>query len=398
VPSEPMIDGALTIGERRDPVHTINRTATGLQGFATHFLCIAQGQQHRSLCFAFDFPSGARRVRASADFGAPGLVTTQRWISVQQTRLSLLTASQFERNDAMNQIDAGLSGKFAIGGDIIINRLGFGAMRITGPGIWGEPQDRPEALRVLKRLPEVGVNFIDTADSYGPFVSEELIAEALHPYEGLLIATKGGLVRPGVTQGEWPRVGDPNYLGQCVRMSLRRLKIERIDLWQLHRIDGKVPLDEQFSAIREFIEQGFIRHAGLSQVTVEQIEAARKVFPVATVQNRYNLADRADEAVLDYCDANGIGFIPWYPLAAGDLAKPGGAVDTLAKAKGATPGQIALAWMLKRSPVMLPIPGTSRLTHLAENVAGAAVALTDEEFAKLDAASPPGNRYRVAAE
>ena len=266
----------------------------------------------------------------------------------------------------MTQIDASLSGEFAIGGDITINRLGFGAMRITGPGIWGEPEDRPEAFRVLKRLPEIGVNFIDTADSYGPFVSEKLIAEALHPYNGLLIATKGGLVRPGVTQGEWPRVGDPNYLGHCVRMSLRRLKIDRIDLWQLHRIDGKVPQNEQFGAIREFIDQGFIRHAGLSQVTVEEIEAARKVFPVATVQNRYNLADRA---------------------AAGDLAKPGGVVDTLAKAKGATPGQIALAWMLKRSPIMLPIPGTSRVTHLEENVAGAAVALTDEEFAELDAAS-----------
>jgi pyridoxine 4-dehydrogenase len=298
----------------------------------------------------------------------------------------------------MTEIDASLSGKFTIGGDIIINRLGFGAMRITGPGIWGEPEDRSEALRVLKHLPEVGVNFIDTADSYGPFVSEGLIAEALHPYEGLLIATKGGLVRPGVTEGEWPRVGDPNYLGQCVRMSLRRLKIDRVDLWQLHRIDGKVPQDEQFGAIREFIDQGFIRHAGLSQVTVAQIDAARKVFPVATVQNRYNLADRADEAVLDYCEANGIGFIPWYPLAAGDLAKPGGMVDTLAKAKRATPGQIALAWMLKRSPVMLPIPGTGRVTHLEENVAGAAVALTDEEFAELDAASPPYNRNRAAAE
>jgi aryl-alcohol dehydrogenase-like predicted oxidoreductase len=298
----------------------------------------------------------------------------------------------------VTSISAAQSGTFKIGGDITINRLGFGAMRITGPGIWGEPEDRPEAFRVLKHLPEIGVNFIDTADSYGPFVSEELIAEALHPYEGLLIATKGGLVRPGVTEGEWPQVGDPNYLGQCVRMSLRRLRIERIDLWQLHRIDRKVPQDEQFGAIREFFDQGFIRHAGLSQVTVAQIEAARKVFPVATVQNRYNLADRADEAVLDYCEANGIGFIPWFPLAAGDLAKPGGVVDTLAKAKGATPGQVALAWMLKRSPVMLPIPGTSRVAHLEENVAGAAVTLTDEEFAELDAASPPDNRYHVAAE
>jgi pyridoxine 4-dehydrogenase len=287
----------------------------------------------------------------------------------------------------MTQIDASLSGTFAIGNDITINRLGFGAMRITGPGIWGEPTDRPEALRVLKRLPEIGVNFIDTADSYGPFVSETLIAEALHPYDGLLIATKGGLVRPGIAQGQWPIVGDPDYLRQCVQMSLRRLKVERIDLWQLHRIDPKVPQDEQFGVIREFIDKGYIRHAGLSQVSVAQIEAARKFFPVATVQNRYNLADRADEDVLDYCTAEGIGFIPWYPLAAGDLAKPGGLVDTLAREKGATPGQIALAWMLKRSPVMLPIPGTSQVSHLEENVAGAAVELSDAEFATLDAAA-----------
>jgi pyridoxine 4-dehydrogenase len=288
----------------------------------------------------------------------------------------------------MSKIDARLSGEFKIGADLTIHRLGFGAMRITGPCIWGEPQDRPEAIRVLKRLPGIGVNFIDTADSYGPFVSEDLIAEALHPYRGLLIATKGGLVRPGVTEGEWPNVGDPNYLGQCVRMSLRRLKVDRIDLWQLHRVDRKVPQAEQFDAIRSFIDQGLIRYAGLSQVTVEQIEAARKVFPVATVQNRYNLADRADEDVLDYCEANGIGFIPWFPLAAGDLAKPGGVLDKLAKTKGATPGQIALAWVLKRSPVMLPIPGTSRVVHLEENVASAAVTLTDAEFSQLDAASP----------
>ena len=288
----------------------------------------------------------------------------------------------------MAQPDARLSGTFAIGGDLVVNRLGFGAMRITGPGIWGEPEDRPEALRVLKRLPELGIDFIDTADSYGPFVSEDLIAEALHPYEGLTIATKGGLVRPGVTAAQWPIVGDPNYLGQAVRMSLRRLKVERIDLWQLHRIDPKAPKGEQFDAIKGFIDQGFIRHAGLSQVSVEEIEAARKVFPVATVQNRYNLADRADEDVLDYCEANDIGFIPWFPLAAGDLAKPGGVVDTLAKAKGALPSQIALAWMLKRSPVILPIPGTSKVAHLEENVAGVAVELTDQEFAELDAASP----------
>ncbi|MGV6873248.1 aldo/keto reductase [Pseudochelatococcus sp. B33] len=287
----------------------------------------------------------------------------------------------------MANIDASLSGQFAIGGDITVNRLGFGAMRITGPGIWGEPEDRPEAIRVLKRLPELGVNFIDTADSYGPFISEDLIAEALHPYDGLLIATKGGLVRPGIEPNPWPIIGDPHYLRQAVRMSLRRLKIERIDLWQLHRIDPRVPQGEQFDAIKSFIDDGFIRHAGLSQVTVEQIEAARKVFPVATVQNLYNLGNRADEDVLDYCEANGIGFIPWYPLAAGSLARPGGLVDKLAKAKGATPGQIALAWLLKRSPVMLPIPGTSRVAHAEENVAAASVTLSDAEFAELDSVS-----------
>ncbi|EOX6785747.1 aldo/keto reductase [Pseudomonas aeruginosa] len=287
----------------------------------------------------------------------------------------------------MSIINASAAGTFRIGGDIEINRLGYGAMRITGPGVWGDPQDRPEALRVLKRLPEIGVNFIDTADSYGPFVSEELIAEALHPYDGLLIATKGGLVRPGVEPNPWPIVGDPHYLRQAVQMSLRRLKVKRIDLWQLHRIDPRVPQQEQFDAIKSFIDDGFIRHAGLSQVTVEQIEAARKVFPVATVQNLYNLGNRADEDVLEYCEANGIGFIPWYPLAAGSLAQPGGLVDKIAKAKGATPGQVAIAWLLKRSPVMLPIPGTSRVSHVEENVAAAGITLSDAEFAELDAVS-----------
>lgn len=288
----------------------------------------------------------------------------------------------------MTTLDASLAGSFTIGGEITVNRLGFGAMRLTGPGIWGDPQERDEALRVLKRLPEVGVNFIDTADSYGPFVSEDLIAEALAPYGRLTIATKGGLVRPGpVMQGNWPIVGDPAYLGQAVRLSLRRLKLERIDLWHLHRIDPRIPQEEQFDAIRTFIDEGIIRLAGLSQVSIKQIEAARKLFPVATVQNRYNLADRADEAVLDYCAANGIGFIPWYPLGAGDLAKPGAIVDTLARAKGAKPGQIALAWLLKRSPVMLPIPGTSKVRHLEENVAAAAITLSDDEFAELDRAS-----------
>jgi aryl-alcohol dehydrogenase-like predicted oxidoreductase len=284
----------------------------------------------------------------------------------------------------MTSIDARQSGSFSIG-DRSVTRLGFGAMRITGPGIWGEPKDRDEALAVLKRLPEIGVDFIDTADSYGPFVSEDLIAEALHPYDGLFIATKGGLTRTG--PGVWPPVGRPEYLRQCVLMSLRRLKIERIDLWQLHRIDPKVPRDEQFGVIADFLKEGLIAHAGLSQVSVAEIEAARKVFEVSTVQNRYNLADRADEDVLDYSAREGIGFIPWYPLAAGELAKPGGAVDAIAKAHGATAGQVALAWVLKRSPVMLPIPGTSRVNHLEENVEAAALTLSDDEFATLDSAA-----------
>jgi pyridoxine 4-dehydrogenase len=281
--------------------------------------------------------------------------------------------------------DASASGHFTIGGDATITRLGFGAMRITGPGIWGEPADRDEAIRVLKRLPELGIDFIDTADSYGPFVSEDLIAQTLHPYTGMFIATKGGLARSG--PNAWQPVGRPEYLRQCVLMSLRRLKLERLDLWQLHRIDPKVPRDEQFGVIAAMRSEGLIRHAGLSQVIVEDIEAARKVFPVATVQNRYNLADRADEAVLDYCAANGIGFIPWYPLAAGTLAKPGGAADTIAQAHGATASQIALAWILKRSPVMLPIPGTGQLAHLEENVAGARVQLTADEFSRLNQAT-----------
>jgi pyridoxine 4-dehydrogenase len=285
----------------------------------------------------------------------------------------------------MTTIDARQSGQFKLG-DRAVNRLGFGAMRVTGPGIWGEPADRDEALKVLKRLPEIGVDFIDTADSYGPFVSEDIIAEALHPYDGLFIATKGGLTRTG--PGVWPPVGRPEYLRQCVLMSLRRLKVDRIDLWQLHRIDPKVPRDEQFGVIADFLKEGLIAHAGLSQVSVAEIEAARKVFEVATVQNRYNLSDRADEDVLDYCQREGVGFIPWYPLASGELAKPGGPVDAIAKAHGATAGQVALAWVLRRSPVMLPIPGTSRVAHLDENVAAASLVLSDAEYASLDGSKP----------
>jgi aryl-alcohol dehydrogenase-like predicted oxidoreductase len=280
-------------------------------------------------------------------------------------------------------LSAAASGVFRIGGDLPVHRLGFGAMRITGHGIWGEPADRAEALRVLKRLPELGVSLIDTADSYGPFVSEDLIAEALHPYDGLVIATKGGLVRPRA--GAWTPVGRPDYLRQCVQMSLRRLKVERIDLWQLHRIDPLTPRDEQYGVIADMIQEGLIRYAGLSQVSVEDIQAARKVFPVATVQNLYNLVDRSSEAVVEYCTAQGIGFIPWFPLAAGDLARPGTALDALVQRTGATPSQIALAWVLKRSPVMLPIPGTGKVAHLEDNVRAADIALSDADFAALDA-------------
>jgi aryl-alcohol dehydrogenase-like predicted oxidoreductase len=255
-------------------------------------------------------------------------------------------------------------------------------MRVTGKGVWGEPADRAASLATLRRLPELGVNFIDTADSYGPSVSENLIAEALYPYDGLLIATKGGLTRFG--PDIWAPLGRPEYLRQCVLMSLRRLKLDRIDLWQLHRIDPKVPRDEQFGVIRDMRQEGLIRHVGLSEVSVEEIGAAQKFFPVASVQNRYNLVDRASEDVLEHCAKAGIGFIPWFPLAAGSLAKPGSILDSIAKKKGASPSQIALAWVLQRSPVMLPIPGTGSVRHLEENVAAAGITLTDDEFRTLD--------------
>jgi pyridoxine 4-dehydrogenase len=274
------------------------------------------------------------------------------------------------------------SGQFKIGGDIPINRLGFGAMRITGRGIWGEPADHAEAIRTLKRLPALGVNFIDTADAYGPDVSERLIREALHPYRDLLVATKGGLARTGPDQ--WIPLGRPEYLIQQAHKSRRQLGVEQIGLWQLHRIDPKVPRDEQFGAIKSLLRDGVIRYAGLSEVSVAEIEAASRLFKVATVQNRYNLVTRGSEDVLLYCERRGIGFIPWFPLAAGDLARPGSLLDTVAKRHGATPGQIALAWVLKRSTVMLPIPGTSKVSHLEENVAAVNVELSDEEFAALD--------------
>ncbi|WP_413992524.1 aldo/keto reductase [Labrys okinawensis] len=282
----------------------------------------------------------------------------------------------------MSDLDAGKSGSFNIGGDLPVHRLGFGAMRITGSGIWGPPADHAEAIRTLKRLPELGVNFIDTANSYGPDVSEELIHEALHPYKGLVIATKAGLTRSG--PDIWTPNGRPDYLKAEAKRSLKKLGVERIDLWQLHRIDPKVPRDEQFGAVKELLDEGLIRHAGLSEVSVAEIQAAAKVFTVVSVQNRYNLVDRGSEDVLDYCEKHGIGFIPWYPLAAGDLAKPGSLLDRLAKAQGVAPSQVALAWVLKRSPVMLPIPGTSRVSHLEENVAAVNVTLSEADFTALD--------------
>ncbi len=282
----------------------------------------------------------------------------------------------------MSDINAAASGQFVIGGDLTVNRLGFGAMRITGSGVWGEPDDRQAMVRVLKRLPELGVNFIDTADAYGPEVSENLLHEALFPYTGMVIATKGGMTRPGPNQAT--PVGRPEYLRQCVLMSLRRLGIERIDLWQLHRIDPKVPRDEQFEGIRQMQQEGLIRHVGLSNVTIEEIQAAQQFFPVVTVQNMYNLVNRQSEDVLEYCTQANIGFMPFYPLAAGHLAQPGSLLNAIASTHQTTSSGVALAWMLRRSPVMLPIPGTGQLAHLEENVASVALALSDEEFHTLD--------------
>jgi aryl-alcohol dehydrogenase-like predicted oxidoreductase len=282
----------------------------------------------------------------------------------------------------MASINASASGTFKIGGDLEVNRLGFGAMRITGKGIWGDPANPKAARETLAKLPELGVNLIDTADSYGPFVSEDLIREVLHPYKGLVIATKGGLTRHG--PDIWAPLGRPEYLRQCVLMSLRRLGVERIDLWQLHRVDEKVPQDEQFGVIRDMQNEGLIRHVGLSEVNVEQIEAASKFFKVATVQNLYNLGNRQSEAVVDYADKHNIGFIPWFPLAAGELAKEGSVLSKIAKKLDATDGQVALAWLLKRSPVILPIPGTGSPDHLEENVKGASLKLSQEDFEALE--------------
>jgi len=271
---------------------------------------------------------------------------------------------------------------FTIGGDLEVHRLGFGAMRITGDGIWGPPDDPEEAKRLLRRVVEAGVDLIDTADSYGPEVSENLIAEALHPYpERLVIATKGGLRRTGPSQ--WPRDARPERLKECCEGSLRRLKLDRIDLYQLHSPDNRVPLEESMGALKELQDEGKIGHVGVSNVSAEQLERARAVVEVVSVQNRYNLEDRRSDDLLDACEAANIGFIPWFPLATGRLAEPGGPLDRIARAHEATPAQIALAWLLARSPVMLPIPGTSSIAHFEENLAAAEVDLSPDEVAEI---------------
>ncbi|HEX2864828.1 MAG TPA: aldo/keto reductase [Deinococcales bacterium] len=279
--------------------------------------------------------------------------------------------------------DARLSGEFQLG-DLGVFRLGFGAMRITGKGVWGEPADHDESIRVLRRCLDLGINFIDTADSYGPEVSERLIAEALHPYpQGLVIATKGGFLRTGPDQ--WVTDTRPEHLREALEGSLKRLKLDAIDLYQLHRIDeSKVPLEDTVGAAADFVREGLVRHVGLSEVNESQLSRAREIVPVVSVQNRYNLTDREWEGMLDVCEKDGIGFIPWFPLAVGDLARPGGRLDEIAGRLGATPGQVALAWLLRRSPVMLPIPGTGSVKHLEENTAAASVTLSDEDFADLD--------------
>jgi pyridoxine 4-dehydrogenase len=276
-----------------------------------------------------------------------------------------------------------MSDTFTIGGDLEVRRLGFGAMRITGPGIWGPPDDLDEARAVLRQAVELGVNLIDTADSYGPEVSENLIAEALHPYpDGLVIATKGGLRRTG--PGQWPRDARPERLKECCEGSLRRLRLERIDLYQLHSPDTAVPLEDSLGALKELQEEGKIRHIGVSNVSLEEFERARDVVDVVTVQNRYSLVERRSEDVLDACEEAGSGFIPWFPLATGDLAKPGGPLDEIARAHDANPGQVAIAWLLARSPVMLPIPGTSSVAHLEENVAAGELHLSEEDLHGLE--------------
>jgi aryl-alcohol dehydrogenase-like predicted oxidoreductase len=277
--------------------------------------------------------------------------------------------------------DAAASGTFQLGGDLPVVRLGYGSMQLTGYGVWGEPDDPAEAVRVLRRAVELGVNFIDTADSYGPFVAELLIREALHPYDGVYVATKAGFTRQGPHQ--WTALGRPEYLRQQVELSLRHLGVERIDLLQLHRIDPTVPVADQVGELAELQSEGKIRHIGLSEVSVADIEEASRTARIVSVQNLYNVANRRAEDVLEFCEVGDIGFIPWFPLATGELAKEGGPLTSMAEQHSASPSQLALAWLLRRSPVMLPIPGTSSVAHLEENVASAGIELTDDEFEAL---------------
>ncbi|EEB05241.1 hypothetical protein SJAG_00242 [Schizosaccharomyces japonicus yFS275] len=284
----------------------------------------------------------------------------------------------------MQKISAALAGTIKLADEYEINRIGYGALRVTGPKLWDEPEDKEGALRTLRGVPNLGINFIDTADSYGPETSENMIREALYPYEGILVATKGGVVRP--SPDGWEPVGRPEYLRQCVLMSLRRLGLKQLPLWQLHRIDPKVPREEQFQVIQDMQKEGLIKHVGLSNVSVEDIQAAEKYFKVVSVQNLFNLVNREAEDVLNYCEKKGIVFIPWCPLAAGDLCKSGSILDVAAKELKCSPSDVCLAWLLQRSPVILPIPGTSKLQHLEENVAAARIKLSPELFQKLDEA------------
>jgi aryl-alcohol dehydrogenase-like predicted oxidoreductase len=282
-----------------------------------------------------------------------------------------------------SQLPAAAAGSMTLGGDLVVRRMGFGAMRITGQGIWGDPPDRAKAHAVLRRAVELGVNLIDTADSYGPEVSEKIIAEALHPYPaGLVIATKGGLTRSG--PGQWHRNGRPDHLRKACEGSLRRLRVDRIDVYQLHAIDAAVPMEESLGELIRLKTEGKIRHVALSNVTVDQLKRARALVEIVSVQNRYNLGDRASEDVLEVCERDGLGFLPWYPVGAGNLTKAGGPLDRVAKAHAVTPAQVALAWLLLHSPVMLPIPGTSSVAHLEENVAAAALSLDDGEMLSLE--------------
>jgi pyridoxine 4-dehydrogenase len=301
-----------------------------------------------------------------------------------------MTQAQAEQSAATA---AGSSGTFRIGGDLPVHRLGFGTIRLTGPGIWGEPADPVESIAVLRRAVELGINLIDTADSYGPGVAERLIAAALHPYPtGLLIATKAGFQRPGPDQ--WVEDGRPEHLRSACEGSLRRLRLERIDLFQLHRIDPRVALEDQIGALLDLQREGKIRHIGLSEVNVRQIEAVRRMATVVSVQNRYNLVDRNSEDVLEYCTREGLGFIPWFPLATGSLAKPGGPLAQAAAKIGSLPSQVAIAWLLRRSPVMLPIPGTSRVKHLEENVAAASLELDERDWRDLERTLPMASAAR----